>query len=404
MKRAALATALAAVLCAVVGAADFGGYVETQAGWYWSSSEFVSPMYQVLEGGVSGKTGAAEAPTAQYLANVDLEYDPAAGSAAGAVVVKFGEAWIKIFEGPLDLSFGNQIVAWSVSDGDWPSDVVNPWDYTIPVDPQKIPVPMGRVVLNGPSYSVDFVAQPFWTESILPTSRWTPPSESAVASLPHDSGLDAKPEFSWDSVGYGGHVKASFELLQGLDLGATFYRGRSLSPTGLALTYSSGYPSGYYYLFDRSTLIGADLTLSPGAGLLLKSEWGYTTRGDTDILGPEDGKASIEGVSGFEYTIGTAQIEGECVLDWAKGANDAFTHNAIGILTWSIDDRTDIKIAGIYDFSGKGGAMLTPQGSYTIADGLKVCLKAYLFFGDPATIYGSYSSNDLGTLSLKYSF
>ena len=66
---------------------------------------------------------------------------------------------------------------------------------------------MGRVVLNGPSYSVDFVAQPFWTESILPTSRWTPPSESAVASLPHDSGLDAKPEFSWDSVGYGGHVK-----------------------------------------------------------------------------------------------------------------------------------------------------------------------------------------------------
>jgi hypothetical protein len=231
-----------------------------------------------------------------------------------------------------------------------------------------------------------------------------PPSESAVASLPHNSSLDAKPDFSWDSVGYGGHVKASFELLQGLDLGATFYRGRSSSPTGLALTYSSGYPSGYYYVFDRSTLVGADLTLSPGAGLLLKSEWGYTTLDDTDILSPEDGKASVEGVSGFEYTIGTAQIEGEYVLDWTKGAAEAFTHEAIGIFTWSIDDRTDVELAGDCEFSGKGGYMLSPQGSYTIADGLKAGFKAYFFFGDKATTYGSYSSNDLATLSLKYSF
>jgi hypothetical protein len=48
--------------------------------------------------------------------------------------------------------------------------------------------------------------------------------------------------------------------------------------------------------------------------------------------------------------------------------------------------------------------MLSPQGSYTIADGLKAGFKAYFFFGDKATTYGSYSSNDLATLSLKYSF
>jgi hypothetical protein len=404
MKRAAIAAALAAFLCAALGAADFGGYVETRAGWYWGSSELVSPMYQLLEGGVSGKVGDAEAPRAQYLAKVDLEYDPTAGDSTTAATLRLGEAWIKIFEGPLDLSFGNQIVAWSISDGYWPSDVVNPWDYSLPMDPQRIPVPLGRVVLNGANYSIDLVAQPFWTESILPNPRWMPPSESALAALPHDTSLDAKPDFSWDSVGYGGHLKASFELLQGLDLGATYYRGKSSAPTGPGFTYSGMYPSGYYYLFDRSTLVGADLTLSPGGGILLKSEWGYTTLGDTDLLAPEDGKASAQGVSGFEYTIGTAQLEGEYVLDWTKGATEAFAHEAIGILTWSIDDRTEAKLAADYEFSGKGGFMLSPQGSYTIADGLKAGVEAYFFFGDKATIFGSYSGNDLATLSLKYSF
>ena len=48
--------------------------------------------------------------------------------------------------------------------------------------------------------------------------------------------------------------------------------------------------------------------------------------------------------------------------------------------------------------------MLSPQGSYTIGDGLRVSIKAYFFFGDPETTFGSYSSNDLAALSLKYSF
>jgi hypothetical protein len=404
MKRTALAAALASVLCAAAGAADFSGFIQTRAGWYWRSSELVSPMYQVVEGEISGKAGDAQAPKAEYLADVDFEYDPAIGTAASLMTVKLGEAWIKIFEGPFDLSFGNQIAAWSISDGVWPSDVVNPWDYTLPVDPQRIPVPLARIVLNGSSFSIDLVAQPFWTESVLPDSRWTPPYESALASLTHQSGLDDTPRLSWDNVGFGGHAKASFELLQGLDLGATYYRGRASSPTGVALSYSGPYPTGYSYLFDRSTLLGADLTLATVGGLLVKTEWGYTTLADTDLLAPADGKASAQGVSGFEYTLGDALVEGEYVLDWSKGATTPFTHEAFVIVTWSVNDRVDLKIAASYDFSGSGGAMLSPQGSYTIADGLKASLESYFFFGDTSTTYGSFWKNDLATLGLKYSF
>jgi hypothetical protein len=306
MKRIIIAALAAALSAAALGALDFSGFVEARSGWYWGSDEF-APMTQVVEARVDGKVGDAEAPKAQYHASADLEYDPSTNQTSA----KLGEAWIKVFVGPLDLSLGNQIVAWSISDGEYPSDVVNPWDYSLPVDLEKIPSPMGRAVINGNSFSIDLVAQPYWTRGILPGSRWATPSQSMLASLAYKGANDEKPNLTWDNVGYGGHAKASFELLQGLDLGLTFYRGRSSSPTGVVLEYSGMYPSAYHYAFDHSTLFGSDLTLSPGGGLLLKTEWTYTTFADTDILEPEAGKASAEGVSGFEYTIGEAQLEGE---------------------------------------------------------------------------------------------
>jgi hypothetical protein len=48
--------------------------------------------------------------------------------------------------------------------------------------------------------------------------------------------------------------------------------------------------------------------------------------------------------------------------------------------------------------------MISPQGSYTIADGLQLSCDMYFFFGDRSTIYGSYSDNDLARVTLKFSF
>lgn len=384
-----------------LGAVEVSGSIQTGIGMYWNSTDIVAPQYQTLEGKVSGKVGSEDAPTAQYLGSVDFKYDPAAATTR----LELGETWIKLFAGPFDLSFGNEIVSWSVSDAVWPSDVVNPYDLSLPVDPEKVASPMARAEVSVGPLSLDVVAQPFWVGSTLPGARWLPADESALASLAHNSSADETPAFSWENTGLGGHAKLSLDFLQGLDFGLTCHRGYSPTPTGIALAYSGYYPTGYHYVYDRSTYLGADLSLSPGAGFLLKTEWGYTNLDDNDVFAPVAGKTSLEGVGGVEYTVGTIQLEAEYVFDWAKGSpDDTYRHRAVGILTWSVDDRADLKLAGIYDFSDSGSFVASAQGSYRLADGLSLTGAVYAFFGADDTSYGSYADNSQGRVGLKYSF
>jgi hypothetical protein len=220
---------------------------------------------------------------------------------------------------------------------------------------------------------------------------------------------DNKPEFGWDNVAYGGHIKASLGLLQGLDLGATFYRGRSSTPRAtVAVT-----PTGATTLtvattidYDRLTMLGADLVLAPGAGLLLKTEWGYRTLRGSSLLEPEAGAASLQGVSGFEYNLAGVQLIGEYVLDWAKGtaaAGDSLAHSAVGIASVDIGSRVSLKAAAVHEFKGNSG-MVAPQVSYTLADGLRLECDLFFFYGEADTIYGAWRNNSLGRLSLKFSF
>jgi hypothetical protein len=402
MRRIAASLALAALASATDPAAAqaISGSVEAGVGYYWNDAAF-EPRSQALELRVEGKAGEDDSPIARYSAELILERLPGSGEAR----VGLGEAWIKLYAGPFDLSFGNQTVAWSVSDVFCPADVVNPWDLSVPVDRKKTPVPIARAVLDSGSFSIDLVAQPYWTAGKMPDARWASADAAALASLPHDSSLDAVPDFSLENAAFGGRVEASLGLLQGIDLGATYYRGRSSSPTGMDFTYAGMYPASYYYIYGRSTFIGADLTIAPGGSLLLKTEWGYTTLDDANPLAPADGEASVQGVSGVEYTLGTAQLEAEYVLDWKKGApGGELGHGLVGILSWEIGSRASLKLAGAYDFSGSGSGMVSGLAEYKLADGLAVKGEAYAFFGGAATTYGAYRDNGLARASLKYSF
>jgi len=402
MRTAAIALALAAMVSAVAGAAaqEFSGSVEARAGFYFDDAD-LEPRTQELEGRVDGKIGDADMPRAQYSARLAVEYDPASGETS----VELGEAWIKLFEGPFDICLGNQIVAWSVSDVFYPSDVVNPWDLSVPIDRKKMSVPLARIILNGDAFSIDLVAQPYWIAGKMPASRWLSAEQASLASLAHDETLDEVPDFSWDNVAVGCHAKATIDLLQGLDLGATFYRGRSSSPTGVGFVYTGPYPTGYYYVYDRATLFGADLTLAPGGDFLLKTEWAYTTLGDASLISPGAGEASAQGVAAIEYTLGTAQIVGEYVFDWEKGsAEDTVSHSVVGAFSWESGSRASVKVAGAYDFADGGSGMVSPQASYTLADGLSASCELFFFFGDSETEYGAYSDNDLGRISLKCFF
>ncbi|HUX37303.1 MAG TPA: hypothetical protein VMV44_05310, partial [Rectinemataceae bacterium] len=323
---------------------------------------------------------------------LDIAYDPSTASA----VAELGESWVKLFVGPFDISAGNQVLSWGSTDAFTPSDVVNPQDLSIPVDPVKKAVPLGRLVYNGDILTLDLVAEPFWVAPTLPGSRWTP-----VSPLP--TTIDPV-GISWDNVSYGGHAKLSLDLLEGLDIGFTAYRGRSYTPTA-TLTFPGG-SSAITLDYDRLTLLGADAVLVPGGGLLLKTDWGYRTLRDSNILEPQAGAASLQGVSGFEYRIGQLQLIGEYVLDWSKGsaaAGDTIGHSLVGIASMDLGSRIGLKIAATHEFTGDSG-LIAPQLSYTLADGLQLKGDMFFFYGASGTTYGAWRDNSLGRLSIKQSF
>lgn len=378
---------------ALPGAAqDFGGSLETRLGWYWGSPDLISlPSSFVAK--LGGKIGDPEAPAAQYAARLRVDYDPATAAAS----LDLGEAWIKVFAGPFDLSLGKQVVAWGSTDVFTPSDVANPKDLGLPVDPVKIPVPLARLVYNGNSFSVDLVAQPFWVASINPGSRWV-----TVPALPVTP--PAAVETTWENMGYGGRIQASLGLLQGLDLGLTAYHGLS-STTTATLTYTGPFPTGITLSYDPFTLLAFDATFALGGSFIVRTEWGYKTLNDTNPLEPAAGAASLQGVSGLEFRLGQVQLIGEYVLDWAKdpkGAGDSLDHTVVGIVSWEGGGRLSLKAAGIYKFDG--GGTIVPQLSYTLADGLKLDCGLCFFLGSSASTYGAWKDNSLGKLSLSYAF
>ncbi|MDA8409987.1 MAG: hypothetical protein M0001_06305 [Treponema sp.] len=376
-------------------AQSFSGSIEPRLGWYWGSSQLL-PLTQDLVVGIDGKVGDKDMPTAQYKAGFDASYDPS----TAATTAELGETWIKLFAGPFDISAGNQVLAWGSTDAFTPSDVVNPQDLSIPVDPVKKPVPLGRIVYNGDILTVDLVAEPYWVAPTLPGPRWTPAS-------PLPATLDPI-SISWDNVSYGGHAKLSLDLLEGLDIGLTAYRGRSYTPTA-TVNFAGVYPSSISLDYDRLTLLGADAVFVPGGGFLLKTDWGYRTLRDSSIVAPEAGAASLQGVSGFEYRIGQLQLIGEYVLDWAKGtasAGDTVGHSLVGIASMDVGSRTSLKVAAIYDFKASGG-MVAPQASYTLADGLQLNCDMFFFYGSTdgsSLLWKTWNGDSLGRVSLKYSF
>lgn len=396
MRRFTATLALALSLgMGLLKAQDFTASLEPRLGWSWTGPSLL-PATQVLEGGLDGTLGPAEAPTAQYRVRAKVELDPTPSPTGLSMDASLGEAWIKLFAGPFDLSFGNQVVAWSVSDAFTPSDVVNPQDLRLPVDPAKIAVPLVRLAWTGGPVSLDLVAQPFWAASATPEAAWVPANPLGLPSS-----VDTAPAADWDNVAFGGRLKTS---LSGLDLGLSAYRGRQSILS--ALVDYSGLPT-YSLEYARATALGADLVLAPGAGILLKTEWVYTTLRDSPILDPEPQSASLEGVCGLEYTIGSIQAIGEYVLDWAKGeaaTGDTVRHCAVLILSGESGSRLSLKVAGVYDFTGGGSGMVAPKLAYTLADGMVLSLDSFFFAGADTTRYGAWKDNALGRISLKYSF
>ncbi|MGA2642146.1 MAG: DUF1302 family protein [Spirochaetia bacterium] len=413
MKRAVLSAAAMALClaCPSIFAQTFSGSLKSDLGSYFKSRDilpFSQDFPQQVEGKVEGKVGNPDAPDAQYSATLRVSFDPT----TAATTVSLREAWLKAFLGPVDLSVGNQIVAWGSTDIFTPVDVVNALDLTLPLSPEKIPEFMGRAILNSQGFSVDLVFVPFWNGDTLPGPRWfgsgfpLPPGVSL-------SIVNSPPAPTWDNVQFGGRFQASLDWLQGVDVGLTYYRGFNTLPAN-AFSFGSvnsqtvtllptATPGQFIVVYDRYNLVGVDGDVALGSGLLFRTELGYKTFNDTNLFSPDAGSAAAEWVAAGEYTFLGIKTIGEFVLDWIKGTpDDTYLRTFVLIASTDLDSRSSLKALGGWNLDGS--SFVSPQFSYSIADGLQAELKVYFFLGDTSTTFGQFNGNNYGEVSVKYAF
>lgn len=378
-------------------AQDFTGTLVSGFGFFPGSPDLLSKP-STFDGKVEGGIGNPDAEFARYSIDLRASFDPATQQSSATL----REAWVKVMAGAFDLSLGNQIVAWGATDVFTPIDMVNSLDLSLPVDAQKLPDFMGRLVFNAPGLSLDMVALPFWTASTLPASRWQT-SMSLPAGITHTL-VTNNPTPSWDNLQYGGRLKASWDALQGIDLGLVFYRGRSALPR-LTTVFTSPTAALTTRTYDPYYLAGLDGVIAFDGGLLLKGEAAYKVLNDADWLDPSAGNAKAEAVGGYEYTIAGVKTTGEYVLDWTRGTGatgDTWAQSLVFIASATPDSRWSLKAVALYNFDGS--ALLSPQLSYIIADGLDLEARYFAFFGASDSVYGTWSGNSLGDLVLSCSF
>ena len=102
---------------------------------------------------------------------------------------------------------------------------------------------------------------------------------------------------------------------------------------------------------------------------------------DTNLFNPDAGLGAAEWVAAGEYTFLGIRTIGEFVLDWMKGApDDTYLKTFVLIASTDVDSRSSLKAIGSWNLDGSG--FVSPQFSYTIADGLQaegLCLLGRFF-------------------------
>ena len=391
---------------ATVSAQTISGSIESGFGALFGKDALVArPTVSTL--GLSGVIGPMDAPSGRYSLSVKTDFDPISSS----IGLLPSEAWVRVPLGPLDLSVGTQTLAWGSTDLFTPVDVANARDLSLPVDPAKLPVLMARVQGSFNWFSFDLVAEPFWTADRLPDASWLPaaPSMPSGITIAGIRTVDAKPGSTWEEAQFGARIAASLGLFQGFDLGLSGFRGRKGTPVPGSRLVPADAPLSFDLTttlnYERFNLLGLDAVLALDGGILMKAAIGYTTLGDTPLLAPGPGLASAEGVAGIEYGIGALRLGGEYCYDWSKGVvgkSDTLANSLAMTIGAEMEGRLSWKLVGIYRDDQSG--LVSPQVSYTVADGLAAELKAYYFLGDSPSTYGQWRSNSMGVIIIKYQF
>ncbi len=365
---------------------------------------------------LNGEVGSGFFPDAVFVAEASGRYDAAASEPFSA---RLGRAYATVYLGPVDLTVGNQVVAWGSVDAINPVDVVNPRDMTDPVaDPadQRLPTPMVRAVIHGQDgVTVDVVLVPVFVPSTLPGARWQP--AAALPQLPpgvvvvgvlepvHDL-----PAFEVGNVQFGARATLDLDIGSGADVSIVAYRGFRHLPTASADLVPTATP-GQFQLqprlaYDQVTVLGTDFSVALGA-YVLRGEAAYTFSADPDGTDPTKGNDAFAAVLGAETNLAggpfvTLQVAFERTAADAGGEpDDALT--TVLAAQFEQGQRLGLDVAWLHDWLSGGGAV-RPQLTYTFADGLTGTAAATVLYGPAGSMYGAWKDNSEFRLGLQFAF
>jgi hypothetical protein len=405
-----VAVLLSGVYCTALAqvSLDFSGDLEAEFGVTFSDGSLpVSAARGLLE--LTGKVGQGFFSDATFTLSARTTYDASLGEAE----MRLWEAYTTIYLGDFDISLGQQIVFWGSADVQNPVDVINPRDLTFPLDTEKIPVPLARVVYQGlGGFRFEGVVVPIFTSAKLPDQHWQssqepPPGVTIIGTAPVD---DQHPEASLDNVQFGVRVTSEVGIFDGADVSLSYFHGLRTTPT-VGLNYLPQEDAGAYvvqpvYRYDEYDLLGVDFSLAV-SGVGLRGEVAYTATGDPQGTNPEIQNHSLEAILGTEYTFPTDVLGSLSIIQSylaADQGSSATLRTKFAVqLSYELNNRTLIETR-LQQSLSDGSGVLNPNLSYTFADGVSGNLSAYLIYGNENTEFGLYRNNTQIRASLSFAF
>ncbi len=364
------------------------------------------------QGALDGTVGSEFFPTAAFRVALDLEADAALGRSE----IRLGEAWAHLFLGDVELTAGNQTLAWGSTDAVNPVDRLNPRDLRVPIDAVKLATPMVhlRAYLDG-DVALEAALLPVFTPSLPPDAAWRsdptpmlPPGVTVVETRPV---RDERPGAALANVQFA--ARAQWRPA-GFDLAVSYLHLLRDTPTASAEVVPTGTP-GQVALqpvlrYDRIEVVGLDGSVALGS-VVLRGEAAYTFTRDPDGTDPTIGNPSFQVVVGGETPIpGGPRVVLQLVLDGTT--RDAAPDGTLGgvelgwrtmaILNQAVNARTDLQAAWVQDFDGSG--LVRPSVAYDFASGVTGTLEAVIAYGADGTRFGDWRGRSGATASLRVAF
>ena len=385
---------------------DFGGSAMAEFGVAVDGSLPVAAAE--LELRVDGEVGSGFFPDATFTASLLGGYDAATGAAS----VRLGDAFGTLYLGDVDLSVGQQKVFWGSTDAVNPVDVLNPRDMSLPLDSEKIAVPMLRAVVHlDDVLRLEAVAVPAFTPSTPPPEAWrtaptTPQPPPGVTIVERRAPDERRPEAALENVTFGARATARFD---GFDASVNYVRGFRHLPTLETTLVPTDTPGAFavqpVLRYDRVHVVGTDFsgTLGP---VVVRGEAAYTFTEDPNGHDPAIGNPSLQAVLGAEYAIPSGpRTVVQAIYDWRKGEAGGEDEQALKTMTalsYQADARTQLELAWMQSFDGSGAVV--PRATYTFAEGVTGEASAYVFYGASGTEFGGWKDNAQLRLGVAYGF